>query len=157
MPVIKRTYRVEELKVNGINIPVLKLVSSESISKKRMNDELEKIMEEMELSDYKKGEFIEYVISEGKTIYRKAIGKSTSRGELAKWPVRLKRVAVLDALPEKLNLNELSWYDVKGEYYVYEGKVRDVVLILDTEEGIYLAGEALESEVEEGKAQKSGA
>ncbi|UXD22022.1 hypothetical protein IPA_00955 [Ignicoccus pacificus DSM 13166] len=153
MPVIKRTYKVTKLSFEGVEIPVLKLVSSEEVPK----SELKKAVEQMELSDYVKDTFVEYVIREGNITYRKAIGKGPA-GELSKWPVKLRRVAVLRHSPENLDLNKLNWHEVEEDVYVYEGKVEGVkAILLDTEEGMYLVlNEALESEEESRQGEESG-
>ena len=138
MPALKRIYRSETLKIGGAEVPVLKLIASEKVSKKDIN----KMIDEMELSDYTKGTFIEYVITEGSITHRKAFGKSLSGKEMAKWPVKLRSIAFLDKLPENIDLNKLEWYEIKEDIYVYEGKIKGrKYAILDTEEGIYLVGE----------------
>jgi hypothetical protein len=152
LPVIKRIYKVETLKLGNAELSVLRLVSSEEVPK----GELKRALDELELSDYMKDLFIEYVVKEGGVIYRKAIGKGL-RGEISKWPVRLKRVALLNHSPENLDLNELEWLEVHEDIYVYEGEVKGAkAAIIDTEEGVYLVlKETLESH-EKGRKRKYG-
>ncbi len=152
LPALKRVYKVTTIKVGPVELPVLKLVKSEELSKKEITD----VLDQMEISEYKKDEYVEYIITEGDSVFRKGIGKTKSIGEIAKWPVKLRRVGVADELKEEFDFSDIEWYDVEDDVYVFEGKVKGAnYVFLDTEEGLYLVrGNTREGEEQKGEGQK---
>ncbi len=171
MKVRRRFYAVSEVNVDGVKLPVLVLKESSEVEvklRKRSGDLFDLLSEALhkellEISD-KKGDidnaYIEYETKSGKLLVRVGSGKGL-KGEMVKWPTKLKRVAVVKESPRELDLSSLKWHRVPEDVFVYEGKPKGEysAILLDTEDGMYvvLSDKALEEEVKEWEFAEEGA
>jgi len=171
MKVRRRVYVVNSLEVDGVKLPILKLKESNEVTinvKKSSGDAFDalsdalyrELIEMEEKGAGSEGVYVEYVAKSGKLVVRVGGGKGL-KGEMAKWPAKLKRVAVLKESPKEVDLNGLKWVEVGEDVYVYEGKPSGQykAILLDTEDGMYvlLSEKALEEEVKEWEFEEEGA
>ena len=170
MKVRRRVYVTDEVLVEGVKIPVLRLVESDEITiktKKSSGDAFDALSnalhrELIELEEKGKGEgvYVEYEAKSGKLVVRVGGGKGL-KGEMVKWPTRLKRAAVLRESPKNVDLNKLKWAEFGDDVFVYEGRPQGSykAVLFDTEDGMYLvlSDKALDEEVKEWEFEEEGA
>ena len=169
---IKRTYKLSEISTDGVRIPILKLLEEKEVKVKGIKVEeqashmtLEKLTNAL-LKDVidkeKEGYYVEYVLlDEEKGIEVRAGWGSGAKGELAKWPTRLLRFAVLKENPKgQLELDKLKWYEAGDDVYLFEGKPQGnfSAILFMTEDGAYLhlSEEALERDITEIEEEEEG-
>ncbi len=144
-------YKLEEVTVGSVAIDLLKPVKKfESVEAGSPIDIMLKIAEQNMKS--RAGDYFEIIV-EGSDELRQIMGEAPShtreRGEdpevrpLYRRPARLLRVGILTGQtgenPVGFDMSKARWYRIKGEYYVFEGRIKapdDVALvILDTDQG----------------------
>ena len=144
-------YKIEEVSIGGVVLETLKPVKKfESVEAGSPIDIMLKIAEQNMKS--RVGDYFEIIV-EGSDELRQIMGEAPShtreKGEdsearpLYRKPARLLRIGVLTGdvsdNPVELDLSKAKWYRVKGEYYVFEGRVEApegvVLVVLDTDQG----------------------
>ncbi|NPA84854.1 MAG: hypothetical protein GXO07_02480 [Crenarchaeota archaeon] len=164
----KRVYEVGEVTVDGVKLPVLRLKESTEVDLKRVKGDaydaltnaLHRELIEMEEKGLVEGYYVEFEAKSGKLVVRAGGGRGL-KGELAKWPVRLKRAAVLRTSPKEVDLEKLRWVKFGDNVFVYEGRPEGdyKAVLLDTEDGMYvvLSDKAIDEEVKEWEFEDEGA
>ncbi|MEB3787236.1 MAG: hypothetical protein GSR78_00610 [Desulfurococcales archaeon] len=144
-------YKIEEVTVGNVTIDLLKPVKKfESVEAGSPIDVMLKIAEQNMKS--KAGDYFEIIV-EGSDELRQIMGEAPShtreRGEdpevrpLYRRPARLIRVGVLTGQigdnPMELDMSKARWHRIRGEYYVFEGRIRApenvALVVLDTDQG----------------------
>ena len=172
LKVIKNVYEPSEIMFNDVRIPVLKLIDSKKVNikdirimKEATHELLEKLKNQLlkeAIESEKEGIYVEYVLKNEEKKIEVRVGRGFgAKGELAKWPTKLIRLAIFKEPPRgELKLDDIEWFEVDDNIYLFEGTPRGncSAILFMTEDGayLYLPEKTLESDITEIKEEEEG-